>query len=135
MRIEKFTIINASGCQICIMRSRSFIWDLLKSKFNCITKFFFPILVIFGDFGSKSRENIDFLPIYKKSFGAKFYYLKYFEYFLSKKFLSSLEFSNYNTCTSSQAHGVRVPFWHPPFKKISNKVDFSLWDQNHENHT
>ena len=40
---------------------------------------------------------------------------------------------------------LRVPFRHPPFEKISNNVDFSLWgkqcivpqkwDQNCENHT
>ena len=63
--------------------------------------------MIFGDFGSKTRENIDFLPIYKdlqEILWSKVL-LPHFEYFLSKKFLSSLEFSNYDTCTSSQAHG------------------------------
>ena len=66
--------------------------------------------MIFGDFGSKTRENIDFLPIYKdlqEILWSKVL-LPYFEYFLSKKFLSSLEFSNYDTCTSSQAHGAVV---------------------------
>ena len=70
----------------------------LKSKFNCITKeFCFSILVIFGDFGSKSRENIYFLPIYKdlQEILWSNVLLPYFKYFLSKTFLSSLEFSNY----------------------------------------
>ena len=41
-------------------------FETLKSKFDCITtKNIFSIFVIFGDFGPKSRENIDFLPIYR----------------------------------------------------------------------
>ena len=67
-------------------------FETLKSKFNCITNFFFSILVIFDDLGI-----IDFLPIDKdlqEILWTKVL-LPYFEHFLSKNFLSSLEYFNF----------------------------------------
>ena len=68
--IEKIIVIHVSMGQICLMRSSwgpDLLFETLKSKFDCITtKNIFSIFVIFGDFWPKSRENIDFLPIYRK---------------------------------------------------------------------
>ena len=73
-------------------------FEILKPKFDCITKnFFFSILVIFSDFWPKSRENIDFLPIYKNLQEILWdeVSLPNSQHFLLKNFLSSREFSNY----------------------------------------
>ena len=62
-------------------------FETLKSKFDCITtKNIFSIFVIFGDFGPKSRENIDFLPIYRNQQKTTTYssYFILFRRFLSR---------------------------------------------------
>ena len=84
-------IIYVSGSQIRLMRSScgpDLSFETLKSKFDCLTtKNIFLIFVIFGDFGPKSRENIDFLPIYRNQQKTTIYssYLILFRRFFIKE--------------------------------------------------
>ena len=79
-------------------------FETLKSKFDCITKKMF--FLIFEDFWPKSRENINFLPIYKNLQEIHWgeVSLPHSEHFLSKNFLSSSEFSIF-----SHLHYIRSP--------------------------
>ena len=87
------------------MGSRSFIWDLkIRIWLHC-------------DFGPKSKENINYLAIYKdlqEILWSKVL-LPYFEHFLSKNFLSSRKFSNY-----WHVYYIRSPWLH--------WWEVSIWD-------